>query len=506
MKLNKVIFAACALAPLAAGLTSCNDDDIFVNAGKEAFIMGTDKTNCLYVKGRSGTTWYSSMSNDTIYIKVSPQFDVVEELDSVFPKFYISKGSTVTPDPALPQDFWVEGGVKYTITSEDGKTQRTYVVTHGVTDFMPHGEGFTLGAEQYEVKFPELGYPGEQGNYGFSDSRLYGDLNGYVAFCGHDHFVIVARQYTDPYFDNPDLKIINNELGIKVFNVADASQSDIRLNTGSINVQMIRAITSDWNGNMVAIVPVGNTTDIFAWTKPTDAPRLIANVAYNMGMATDGSNYIQACGDIFGTCNLTAGAQRGVDGNHYYIHLENGAIVDQQVISTGYSSGDCGGFQMISMLSDQPGSDYVIGDSEGVAGQGNTMRVYVNTFAGKTKTIMPNVLQSTGSGGFHDWWVGTGGSLSRGGARRPYVSAMPINGKPYVMLLSGTAWWYCNVILDAADLHSRVAGAEKDYSTNAGWSFGASGDWYYDASTHVGYWLGYSDRYGVYYFKFTCYE
>lgn len=67
----------------------------------------------------------SSIGDDnTITIKVSPYLDAVEELKSAIPTFYLSKGSTVTPDPTY-HVIYQEGGVKYTVTSEDHSTTRS---------------------------------------------------------------------------------------------------------------------------------------------------------------------------------------------------------------------------------------------------------------------------------------------------------------------------------------------------------------------------------------------
>ncbi len=503
MKLNKLTIAFIVIASAGSGLVSCSDDDMFTQDGKEAFIISADKNSSPWTIGRSGMRWYSRVSNDTIYIKVSPQYDVTTELDSVCPKFYVSKGAVVTPDPSIPVDLTVEGGVKYTVTSEDGKTSRTYVVTHSLTDFLPNGGGATLGMIVVDKTFAELGYPGEHNNFGFADSRQYGDLNGYVAFCGHDHIVLLARQYTDPHFDNPSMNVVNNDLGLRYYKASDLSYEGI-LNTGDINIRMMRTITSDWNGTMVAAVVNGESTDLYFWDNPASAPTKFATVDKNLASSEDGCNYLQVCGDVKATANISAAAYRSNKGEHYIIHLEGGKVVDTQTVTTGYRADDGNGFQMISPLGTDLHPEYVVGDTEG---QGNnTIKGYINTNAGRTRLIMPSLLQSQGSGGFHDWWVGTGSCLARSGARRPWVSAMPINGKMYFMLLNGTGWWWCNTLIDASDFNTRIPGAEYDFSINANWSFGSSGDWYWDEATHEAYWVGWIDRQGMFLYKMTCYE
>lgn len=497
MKLHNLILSTCVLS-LSASMMSCSDD-MFETDGKEAFILGTNDLDCLKVTGRSGVIWKSRMSNDTIYIKLSPTVNPAEEIDSVAPKFFVSKGATVTPDPSEPQNFAVEGGVKYTVTSEDGNATRTYVVTHGLTDLLEYGGGFTRGIVNGPVKFPDLGYPGEQANYNLADSRQYGDLNGYVAFCGYNHFVLMAGQYSNPKFDNPAMNIPDESLAFKVFNFSDFTPAG-NLNLGSIPMANVRCLSSDINGTLVAGVNNGSNADIYYWESYNTQPKLLAHFDENLFMNGDGSNYLQIQGDIFGVCNITTNALRDPKGNHYMIHLENGQVTDKSIVSTGCSSGDAGGFQMITPLTSELHCSYVMGDNEGSGN--NTLRVYANTFAGKTKVIMPNVLQND----WQQWWVGTGSTLARPGARRPYVSAMNINGKIYVSLMLGTGWWWHNDVVEVDDLHTRVIGTTVAYSTNCAWSFGGSSDWCWNPSKTEGFIIGYTDRYGVYSVRMTCYE
>lgn len=487
---------------MVGSFSACNDDNIFEEAGKECFIMCTDNLDCPKVVGHATEiTWKSRISNDTIYFKVSPSIDITTELDSVCPKFYLSKGATITPNPAIPVDLTVEGGVKYTVTSEDGKTSRTYVCTYGPTDILPFGDGATLGQKVNEKLFTDLGYPGEFQNYNLADSRLYGDLNGYVAYCGHDHVVLLARQYGDPHFDNPAMATQDLSLAARVYSAADFSFVG-NLNVGSLDFKNIRAITSDWNGVLCASVAKGNGSEVYKWTSYSSEPVLVASLEDNICSAADGSNYLQVSGDINGTANIAGAAPRSTKGEHYMIHLENGQVTATKKLSTGYRSDDCGGFQMISPMTAEQNPDYLVADNEGTAGEGNSVHCYINNSKNTSIVIMPACL----NGDYHPWWTGTGIALMRTGARRPFASAMPINGKPYVMMLNGTSWWYCNVIVDAANIHDRITGAEVDFSTNCNWSFGGSGDWYWDEEKREANWVGYADRYGMYNVKVTCYE
>lgn len=108
MKLYKFFLTTCILAAGVA-LPSCDDDDMFEEAGKEAIILGGDNLNCLKVVGASGVTWKSTMEGNTITILINPDLDAFEEIGNVVPKFFVSKGAIVDPDPGIAQDFTVEG-------------------------------------------------------------------------------------------------------------------------------------------------------------------------------------------------------------------------------------------------------------------------------------------------------------------------------------------------------------------------------------------------------------
>lgn len=496
MKLNNLIFSAC-IAAMGLSFTACNDDDIFTEAGKEAVILDGDVC-CLKIVGNSGVTWKSIMDGNVITVEINPDLDPVEELSGVTAKFFVSKGATVTPDPAVPQDFFVEGGVKYTVTSEDGKTSNSYTVTYSSTAVPEYGKGFTRGTMVVMKKFPELGFPGEQANYSFSDSRQYGDLNGYVAYCGHDHIVLLARQYSDPVFDNPALATQDPDLALRVY-TSDELNFVGNLNLGSINMKDVRAITSDMSGVMIAAVNNGSSCDLYTWTAYNAAPSLFGTVEGTLCSAKDGSNYLSIMGTLAEEANITGNAARDKDGNHYMIHVENGQITDTQVIKTGVRADDGNGFQMISPIQSTLNSSYLLGDVEG---NGNgSIKVFAKTYKGTTKVIMGNVLHNE----WEQWWVLTGINIARTGGRRPYVNGMLINGKHYAMLMNGTAWWWHNDIADLDDLKTRVTGTPWAYSTNVSWSFGGCGDWYWDGQRGEGHVVYYTDRYGIAVFRLTCF-
>ena len=139
----------------------------------------------------------------------------------------------------------------------------------------------------------------------------------------------------------------------------------------------------------------------------------------------------------------------------------------------------------------------------GTAGAANSVHCYVNSFAGSTLFTMPPLWQST----LQAWWVGTGFTTTRGGGRCPIVSALPINGKTYVTVTSGTSFWFAAAVLTSnlQELaHENLNIAVGDISR--GWSFGEWVDWYWDEEQQEAYLSVWFGRYGLYTYKMTCFE
>jgi len=447
------------------------------------------------VKGRSNTMFNAVIGSDNVItIKVSPYRDAAQELDSVTPIFYLSKGATVSPDPTVPQNFAQDGGVKYTVTAENGKTQKVYTVTWGISDQLPYGEGFSYAEIGVSKSFVDLGYPGEVGNTGLP-SIQYGDLQMYHAYCG-DYIVLLSRSYINADPASPYC--------IKVVDKTNLNPAG-SLNIGSIPVSNIMMVTSDYKGRCVAAVVNNNETEFFYWTAPTNAPASVGKIAVNMAPSTDGSNNFQVAGDITGNAWITALAPRGQDGEHYRVKVTGGKLAsDYSTVTTGYASSDCSGFQMISPLDDSDRPSFVIGDTEGTANAANSIHCYINSPAGSTINVMPSYWQNI----LQAWWVGTGFSTARTGGRSPVVSALPVNGKTYVTVTSGTAWWFAAAVLtsDLQELAHENLNIAFGVAASRGWSFGEWVDWYWSDEHNEAYLAIWFGRLGLYTYKLTCFE
>ena len=492
--------------------------DLSAPAGVEFTVTAEDGTTVKYtVKMSKETSSETRITKFSIYIGgedvdgvISDENSTVsfnipqelwEELDGIVPEVTLSLGATANPATTAPQDFREE--VTYEVTAHDGTTKRTWTVT--CTEIIPEDGGFT-NAERGETKtFIELGYPGKYHDSGVPGIQ-YGDLNLYHAYCG-DYIVLVSRAYCT----NADADLAA-EHGVKVVNKTTLNAADIELNLGSIDPANLSMVTSDYKGRCVAAVSVSGSTEFFYWTTPTDAPVSVGSIALNLIYGLVPAHNFQVAGDITGDAWITALAPLSVDGDHYRIQVTDGQLAStHSMIKTGYASNDCSLFQMISPFDDSDSPNYVVGDTEGEknpadAGQwaNATVKAYINNFAGGTLSTMP--AHWNGEGTFAGWpgWNGTGNALIREGARRPVVSALPINDKTYVAVTSGSLWWHGAGVF-TSDLqtlaHENLGIVAGEFTVN--WGFGSWIDWYADDDLQEAYlaiWLG---RYGLYTFKMT---
>jgi len=433
-------------------------------------------------------------ADNVITLKVSPYLEADTVLKDAVAYFYLSRGATVSPDPREPQNFAQPGGVKYTVTAEDGKTQNVYTVVWSVSDQMAYGEGFSYAEIGTAKSFVEMGYPGEVGNTGLP-SIEYGDLLMYHAYCGN-YIVLLSRVYIDENPASPHC--------VKVVDKSTLNPAGT-LNLGSISVTDLKMITSDYKGRCVGAVVKGEQTEFFYWATPTDAPRSVGTINVNMASSTDGSANFQVAGDITADAWVTALAPRGPAGAHYRVKVTGGQLASSYTtVETGYSSSDCSGFQMISPLDDSDNPSFVIGDSEGTANAANSIKCYVNSPVGFTSFIMPPLWQNT----LQAWWVGTGFATARTGGRSPVVSALPINGKTYIVVTTGTSWWFASAVLtaDLQTLAHENLNVAFDIAASRGWSYGEWADWYWDDNTNEAYLAIWFGRLGLYTFKLTCFE
>lgn len=549
MKIKSLITSIVIATLVAPAFIGCSDN--VIEQMKDA-----DEAKLLYefsLVDTLGRVYKSNFDGSSTDIVVKVKTNDVEKLKVATPKCFLSYGATISPDPAIPQDFTVEGGVKYVVTSASGKNKTTYTVTWEESQVLPYGEGFSKIEPLFVKSFPELGYPGEIYHDGTTENRIgYGDLMAYVAFCGPNHIVLYSRAYGWGY-DNQEGTTYdaNEDMAIRVFN-KETGEEDSYLNLGEnqgnfvIDVKKILAITSDDKGHMVAVTGLApNLQELFYWTDPNSEPVSLGKTPICLDCRLDLGNgekkfldmYAnpQIRGDVTSTAMFTMGGARsnvrGERGRHYIMKIVNGKISSEyrEIFTNirsgnftgGYNQGDNAPYwQMISPFTASDETDFVVGytegirfESESVANQ-ETARVstYSYDFPSSPINQMANNVLNTRpiiEGGAVTWWSKLGMYPLNTGGRVPVVNGMVINGKKYVLLVTQYDWNSALVVTDETMSAESVVGLDVDIfvdpiGVTRATNFGSWGDWYYDESTDECYVTAWFERASLHSYKISC--
>ena len=145
-KLNLLIFAAaCSL------LTSCfKDEPLNAECDIEMAYLHADNPLEMFVKPTDSIATTNEAAR-TVIFSVRKGTD----LTALAPQFHITEGATISPDNGSTHDF-SQGGVSYTVTSEDGSWQKTYNVrfdekTSAATYFSFENFFLESGKERYYI-------------------------------------------------------------------------------------------------------------------------------------------------------------------------------------------------------------------------------------------------------------------------------------------------------------------------------------------------------------------
>jgi hypothetical protein len=162
---------------------------------------------------------------------------------------------------------------------------------------------------------------------------------------------------------------------------------------------------------------------------------------------------------------------------------------------------------MISPLDDSASPSFVVGTTDVKWGDDSarpdfSTRMYIVSNEGETTDEIPHYWSNI----LTEWWANTGFALRRPAGRSPVVSALPINGKTYITVTTGTDWWYVAAVLssDLQTLTHKDLNIQQDVAASRGWSYGEWVDWYYDddkKEAHLAVWF---DRHGLFTYKLTC--
>ena len=388
--MKTVKFFAMFVAAMALILSSCEKTPQNEEPGGEAGAQAAEMESLTLVSGDVSIDGFKNGNTFEIAYRAN-QFDA---LKSATATVKISDGATVEPDPAVSRDYTVEGGVTFTVTSEDGSVSNDYTVT------LMEAQAVITATQSWEKTVGSLGLP------------AYAYKNVGVAFSGN-HIVTYDTQVFD---------LEGNPVGkLNVQGVEGASAEGFQL----------AALSNDDNGVLVATVPLDASgayvaanptqTRIYAWMDGYDkAPTLI-----HSDNANNFCVYMCVSGDVKGNAVLTYVGGRNVEQIHHAWQVTGGDWENKawnQVV-TQYPGNDGNWGQGLSFLTGDVNDPFVIYDS-----RGNNYGLQILYVENGIETRLVGSLDAGDeTGGFGDLY----GNYSTGNAK-----AFMIDGVPYVAVAS----------------------------------------------------------------------
>ncbi|MDE6716275.1 MAG: hypothetical protein K2J74_07340, partial [Muribaculaceae bacterium] len=345
------------------------------------------------------------------------------------------------------------------------------------------------------------------------------------AYCGKK-LVGFSRAYAWG-LDNGTVVAPNTSLAIKIFDPETlVEDKTATLNLGPVALDKIVNICNDFKGHLVACTggEGGAQSDVYYWTSIDAAPVHLGTLpepVYTNTHNEDCSKFIQVAGDITANALISYSPKFTATGDHIVVPV-NGGVMDANytTISTGYNVMTSGYFQMIAFYgADLSTSSYTVGFNEG--GAPKVSYFNANGTELYTATIGLNGVPFTAeAGGATAWWAQGGVSHKKGGARRPFVCAMTINGKQYTLALNGYDWRqkakFTSADFKEFDTQSVLnhdfirAYVNFDPTTGGGGNmangYGGCACWTYDEENHVANLAIWYSLEGLATFRMTCYE
>lgn len=409
MKFNR-FFAFLAAASLVALAASCNKEPQPEPEPEPTPEVKSDAcklTALSLVAG--GQTIEGFVYEDENVVEVAYMPDQYAGLANATAEVTVSEKATVSPDPATAADYTVEGGVKFTVTAEDGEHKAVYTVLIKEAEFNVKCQPV------WQKTFGELGVSTasfSQANVGFSGTN----------------FVTRNLEVLD---------LTGAKVGtLNVEGVAGAGAEGFGFS----------CMTNDHAGHLVASIaltaegtPAPNSdsasqSKIYVWKNGWDkAPELFYE-------ATDGnvSLYMSAGGDLTadGIVNVISPGRGATTMFHTFYTTAGAEGYQWAALNTNYVSNDGNWGQMVSPASGKLTGDFVICDSQG---SNNGMMFYArHGYEDKgedvalTGTVLADALAE--GGGSNEY-----GNYSTGHAR-----AFVLNGTSYVVACS--SGWPCTYV------------------------------------------------------------
>lgn len=413
MKFNR-FFAFLAAASLVAFAASCEKEtpepDPEKNPTEETPV---EKSNACKLTALSlvagGQTIEGFVYEEDKVVEVAYMPDQYAALASATATVTVSEKATVSPDPSVAADYTVAGGVKFTVTAEDGTTKAEYTVV--------------LKEAEFNVKC-QLVWQKTYGELGVNTAS-FGQSN--VGFAGTN---IVTRHLDVLGLDGAKVGTLN------VSGVKGADKAGFAL----------ACVTNDHAGHLVASVALtadGNPAPdsdsvadsyIYVWKNGWDnAPELFYNT--NEGNVT---LYMSAGGDLTGDgiVNVISPGRGATTMFHTFYTTAGAEGYQWAALNTQYVSNDGNWGQMVTPATGSIYGDFVICDSQG-SNQGYMFYVR-NGYEDKGADVALNgtVLDDALAEG--------GGTNQYGNYSTGHGRAFTLNGTAYVVACS--SGWPCTYV------------------------------------------------------------
>jgi len=266
----------------------------------------------------------------------------------VFPAaIQISPGATVSPDWNEPQDFTKD--VVYTVTAEDGETQKTWTVKAPPHYFML----------KWDVAYQT--YDGEVAGDSHANPNAIGILGNYLALARSNILINKSNGTQASESLNIDGVIDHHE------EAAGANRPWPFFFTNDDKGNMIGSILGNWNAN--------NFT-LFKWTSPTAPPVVLKELPVVKDGVKIGNfgRKVQVLGDIDGNgLIISSNAMATATGGHAMWKI-NGGVIDENpiLVETGRMN-NSNAYQLITPLGILPEGPYYIGSPQAGRSEDNNV-------------------------------------------------------------------------------------------------------------------------------------
>lgn len=340
MKINRM-FAFMAAAALAVGFTACQKEE---EPKEEPYVPSSEakllKFNVTGTGVAGDVTFEGAVFEKDKVVELSYLPDDFVALQA--PKaveFEVSEKATLSPDPAEVKDFTKDGGIKFTVTAEDGETKVEYTVLAKAAEFAVKTKAVwdktygDLGIAAYSFKMCGIAFSGKA--FVTADCQVF-DLDGKKLGKLNLEGVPTA---TDAKFQLVDMT--NDNKGVLVASVGVTKEDGVPASADDIA-----------------------KTYFFAWMNGWDkAPvKFLENLENNM------ARYISVAGDLTATSIFTFPTPtRGATQMFHCRQYKNGDLTAPSWSgpTVNYPSNDgCWG-QMISYTDGDTAGTFFIWDSRG---------------------------------------------------------------------------------------------------------------------------------------------